>query len=135
MQWDATPNAGFCRTASPWLPVHETYETVNVEAQLADNHSLLNTYRTLVHLRCDNAALCEGTLELLDGPEVDRNVLAYRRDLGEATVLVIANLGRAATTFQNPTACRQVLFRIGIDSVPQTDSISLPPHSGLILCK
>jgi oligo-1,6-glucosidase len=35
MQWDATPNAGFCEAGTkPWMRVMDDYETVNAAAQM-----------------------------------------------------------------------------------------------------
>ena len=40
MQWNDGPNAGFCgQDATPWLPVHENYKTINVKSELADEHT------------------------------------------------------------------------------------------------
>ena len=34
MQWDSSPNAGFCSDeVKPWLPVAHDYQTFNVEAE------------------------------------------------------------------------------------------------------
>lgn len=134
MQWDDGPNTGFCgRDATPWLPVHENYETVNVKSELADEHSLLNVYRQILHLRRESAALREGTIQLID--ESDKNLLAYRREFGSEEILVAINFGKTPSTFQNPTACRQVLLSIGLDEPITPDSFRLPPYSGVILSK
>lgn len=133
MQWDATNNAGFCPTAVPWLPVDENYETINVKSELADADSLLNTYRTLVRLRRSNTVLCEGSIEILEGPGIDEDTLAYRRDHDGDTLLIAINLGRTPTTLLNPTGCRQILYRAGGDAAPDAETITLPARSGLIL--
>jgi alpha-glucosidase len=49
MQWDATANGGFT-TGDPWLPPIDPAER-NVEAQRADDSSLLHLYRRLIELR------------------------------------------------------------------------------------
>jgi oligo-1,6-glucosidase/alpha-glucosidase len=133
MQWDATDNAGFCPTAVPWLPVDENYETINVKSELADADSLLNTYRTLVRFRRSNPVLREGSIEILEGLDIDENTLAYRRDHDGDTLLIAMNLGRTPTTFRNPTGCRRVLYQIGGDAAPDAETITLPARSGLIL--
>ena len=46
MQWDASPNGGFT-TGEPWLPAIDPQER-NVEAQRADEDSLLHEYRRLI---------------------------------------------------------------------------------------
>jgi alpha-glucosidase len=133
MQWDGTANAGFCKTATPWLPVHETYKTVNVESESLDEKSLLNTYRTLLHLRRSNSALREGSLELADASGTGKNILAYHRHHKNGAAVVAINLGHRAATYCNSSPCRQVLFTIGIEHVPEPNTIVLPPRSGVIL--
>jgi hypothetical protein len=63
-----------------------------VEAQDADPRSLLNRYRQLVHLRAANVAL--GTGALIPLTSSSDSVVAYLRQSGERTVLVVANLAR-----------------------------------------
>jgi oligo-1,6-glucosidase/alpha-glucosidase len=134
MQWDDSDNAGFCgQDATPWLPVHENYKTTNVKQQLDDAHSLLNVYRELLRLRRDSTAIQEGTIQLVDGPEINENLLAYRRECGDETVLVLINFAQAPSTFQNQTACKRVLFRIGLEKPAHLERISLPPYSGVVL--
>jgi alpha-glucosidase len=136
MQWTAGPNAGFCGAdATPWLPVHENHETVNVESERADERSLLNVYRNLLDLRRDNVALQAGSIQLFDEPNVSENLLAYRREHDGKEILVAINFGETRCEFQNRTACKRVLFNVGLDELPDAESISLPPYSGVILCK
>ena len=98
MQWSADRNAGFSR-ANPqklYLPViidpEYHAETINVEAQLNNPHSLLWWMRRLLALRKRHKAFGRGTLELLH-PE-NRKVLAFLRRYGDETLLVVANLSR-----------------------------------------
>ncbi|MBN1811862.1 MAG: alpha-glucosidase [Anaerolineae bacterium] len=136
MQWNDGPNAGFCgQDATPWLPVHENYKTINVKSELADEHSLLNTYKQLLHLRRDSGALREGKIQLIDGPDMGKNLLAYRREFDGEEILVAINFGKTPGTFQNPTACQRVLLPIGLDEPVTLESVRLPPYSGVILGK
>jgi maltose alpha-D-glucosyltransferase / alpha-amylase len=100
MQWSADKNAGFSR-ANPqrlFLPVIVDpgyhYETVNVEAQDANPHSLLWWMRRLIALRKRHRAFSRGTIEFL-APDNHR-VLAFLRRYGEETILVVVNLSRFA---------------------------------------
>ena len=47
VQWDASPNAGFCQNGVvPWMRVNDDYENVNAENQLAaDNADELSTWQ------------------------------------------------------------------------------------------
>ncbi len=91
MHWELGPAAGFT-TGLPWEPLHADSLVANVEAQEGDPGSLLNLYRKLVHLRAAHPALgSKGELIPLDaGP---RAAVAYLRQHGDETALVVANLG------------------------------------------
>jgi maltose alpha-D-glucosyltransferase/alpha-amylase len=98
MQWSADRNAGFSRANRQrlYLPVitdpEYHYETVNVEAQGQNPHSLLSWMKRLIALRKRHRAFGRGTLELLR-PE-NRKVLAYVRRYESEQILCIANLSR-----------------------------------------
>jgi alpha-glucosidase len=93
MPWNAGPNGGFSSAPEPdlWLPVARDYETVNVEAQLADRTSMLALYRALLALRRDRATLRLGDYAQL--PTADGDCLTYARDLEGERVLIALNLG------------------------------------------
>jgi len=98
MQWSGDRNAGFSR-ANPQkliLPViidHEYhYQTVNVEAQDQNRHSLLWWMRRLIALRKQFRAFGRGSTEFLD-PDNPR-VVAFVRQYQDERILVIANLSR-----------------------------------------
>jgi len=98
MQWSGDRNAGFSR-ANPQklvLPVvidHEYhYQTVNVEAQEANRHSLLWWMRRLIALRKQFRAFGRGTIEFLN-PDNPR-AIAFVRSYEDQHILVVANLSR-----------------------------------------
>jgi alpha-glucosidase len=134
MQWDDSANGGFCGAdAVPWLPVHENYPATNVKRELAEEDSLLNVYRELLRLRRDSAAIRGGTIQLFEGPDISNNLLVYCRKQDAEVILVVINFGENPSVFQNPTACKRVLFAVGLDQPAGMDRITLPPDSGLIL--
>ncbi len=98
MQWSGDRNAGFS-TASPQrliLPVVIDYEyhyqTVNVEAQEANPHSMLWWMRRLIALRKQFKAFGRGSMEFLT-PENPR-VIAFLRQYEEEKLLIVVNLSR-----------------------------------------
>ncbi len=100
MQWSSDRNAGFSR-ANPqrlYLPVNIDpeyhYETVNVEAQQNNSHSLFWFTKRLILQRQRFRAFGRGTLEFLYPS--NRKVLAFVRKFEEEQVLVVANLSRFA---------------------------------------
>jgi maltose alpha-D-glucosyltransferase/alpha-amylase len=105
MQWNSDRNAGFsrCDPARLYLPVVMDpiygYQTVNVEAQLSDQSSLLHWTRNMIALRGLFQVFGRGTLSFLN--PANRKILAYLRDLDRGdgsheTVLCVANLSRFA---------------------------------------
>jgi maltose alpha-D-glucosyltransferase / alpha-amylase len=100
MQWSSDRNAGFSR-ANPqklYLPVdidpEYHYETVNVEAQQNNPHSLLWWMKRLIAQRKQFRAFGRGTMEILY--PANRRVLAFIRRFEDEIVLVVANLSRFA---------------------------------------
>jgi alpha-glucosidase len=92
MQWDAGPNAGFCPPdVTPWLPLADDYEKVNVAAERADRGSLLHLIRRLLELRRATPALAIGGYRRLTStPE---GCLAYIREHDGHRVVVMLNFG------------------------------------------
>jgi alpha-glucosidase len=97
MQWDSTPNSGFCpASAQPWLPVTPGYDTTNVATQEADPTSLLTVYRRLLHLKQSHKAFASPVLELVPADSLPKNVLGYYRGQGVDRVLVLLNFNKDA---------------------------------------
>ena len=91
MQWDPTPNAGFCQPdVKPWLPVATDSSTVNVEAQREDPASTLALYRRLLALRRAEPALSVGSYAPV---ETAGDLLAYVREHAGRRFFVALNLG------------------------------------------
>ena len=94
MQWSGEDGAGFT-TGTPWKGYNSDYRRRNVEAQLADEGSLLNHYKRLIRLRSAYEALRTG--ELVPVASSDLHVYAYLRRHGEGEdILVVHNLGAEA---------------------------------------
>ncbi len=140
MQWSADRNAGFSR-ANPQrlhLPVivdpEFHYESVNVEAQQSNPHSLLWWMKRLIALRKRYRAFGRGTIRFLHAD--NRKVLAFVREYQGEQVLVVANLSR----FVQPVELGLQEFRdrdlvevFGRTRFPAIESgpyrITLGPHS------
>ncbi|WP_028237942.1 maltose alpha-D-glucosyltransferase [Stutzerimonas azotifigens] len=105
MQWSIDRNGGFSRADPPNLVLPPNmdplygYQTVNVEAQQRDPHSLLNWTRRLLAIRKQFKAFGRGSLKML-APS-NRRILAYLREFttpsGEhEIILCVANVSRSA---------------------------------------
>ena len=94
MLWSEKPNAGFCPDcAEPWLPAAESFNKINVEAQTAEPHSLLNFYKKVIRFRNETPALQAGSLEIAH-EFCDKRILAYRRILNGEKYTVLLNMSR-----------------------------------------
>lgn len=97
MQWDGTPNAGFCPAdVEPWLPVADDYEENNVQAESEDPESMLSLYRRLISLRRNEPALAVGSYAPVVTPG---DLLAYVREKDGRKFLIVLNLGHEPQIF------------------------------------
>ncbi len=100
MQWSGVANGGFSTAAAENLysppvlnPVYG-YQAVNVLSQQEFDHSLLSWMKHLIRVRRSSSVFGSGTIEFLY--PANHRVLAYFRQLGKETVLVVNNLSSAA---------------------------------------
>lgn len=134
MQWNDGANAGFCDASTePWLPVHENYDSINVNLQQSTPGSLLNDYKRLLKLRNQHRVLREGTLELLNTDGFEQQLLAYKRIYGASEMLILINFGETPCYFANTTNCEQLVFQTPQYKFSDAARISLPTSSGMIL--
>ncbi len=105
MQWSPDRNGGFSRADPAALvlpPIMDPlygFDAVNVETQLADQHSLLNWTRRMLAVRGRHKTFGRGTLRFLYPG--NRKVLAFLRELknpdgSDETILCVSNLSRSA---------------------------------------
>jgi alpha-glucosidase len=92
MPWSGGPNGGFSPAPEEdlWLPVSAEYESINIEAQLADPDSHLNLYRRLIALRRESSALRQGRYALVEQATAD--CLVYTRSSYDDAKLIALNL-------------------------------------------
>jgi maltose alpha-D-glucosyltransferase/alpha-amylase len=99
MQWTGDRNGGFSRAdparlyAPPIMDPVYGYQAINVEAQARSAYSILSWMRRMLGLRKQLTVFGRGTIEFL--PAQNRKVLIYVRQLGEETILCVANLSRS----------------------------------------
>ena len=138
MQWSPDRNGGFSRAnpaslvSPPIMDALYGYDAVNVEAQAADPHSLLNWTRRMLAVRKRHRAFGRGRLRFLYPG--NRKVLAYLREHDEETILCICNLSRTAQAVEldlSGFAGRIPVDMVGGSTFPPvgqlTYLITLPP--------
>ncbi len=91
MPWYAdAPNAGFTAPdAEPWLPIPRGHLSYAVDRQTQDPHSLLNTWRRLLHWRKQQPALIAGDFQLIDTEEP---LFGFIREYAEQRLLCLFNI-------------------------------------------
>jgi oligo-1,6-glucosidase len=91
MQWDTSPNAGFCgANVKPWMRVNDDYPRVNVMAQLDNPQSVFFHWKRCLELRKEHKEVfVYGGFEILD-PE-DKDVVAYRRFSDHESWVTVTN--------------------------------------------
>ncbi len=95
IQWNDGPQAGFT-TGTPWLKVNPDYREINVEAQQADEDSVLHFYKKLIALRKSDEYRETFTYgRFVPEFEDEDMIFGYCRESenGEK-LLVVANFGR-----------------------------------------
>lgn len=134
MQWDSSPNAGFCPAGvTPWLPVAENYATVNVVAQQMQEDSFLRFTRRLIALRREHSALNAGGIQMLD---CLTGLLAYIRSDDAGRFLIALNFTGDPQTWTLPepyAAVQPVLSTHALTPVAAEEGVlSLRPDEGLL---
>jgi alpha-glucosidase len=127
MQWDASPNAGFCPAdVEPWLPVGDNLDTVSVAAQQDDPASTLGFYKQLLQLRRDLPALHRGDFAFIEG--TPDTVMAYTRAADGDRLLVVINFGAAPLTVDVSAAGtgESVLMSTHFTAMAAVDLAALP---------
>jgi maltose alpha-D-glucosyltransferase / alpha-amylase len=140
MQWSPDRNGGFSRVADPSrlvLPMVMdplyAYQTVNVESQASDPHSLLMWMRRTIAIRRQYAVFGRGAYRLLY-PK-NRKILAYLREHEDTTILCVANLSRTPQAVELDLSEFQGRVPIELDGHSQfppigqlTYLLTLPPY-------
>jgi maltose alpha-D-glucosyltransferase / alpha-amylase len=100
MQWSGGWNGGFSAAdpeslySPPILNPVFGYQAVNVLSQKRTAHSLLSWMKHIIAIRSSTPVFGSGRIEFLH--PVNHRILAYVRQLGKETILVVNNLSSAA---------------------------------------
>jgi len=89
-------NAGFSDAQRAWLPIPPAHFMLAVDRQDPVSDSVLATWRTLVRIRRENAALRRGSLGLLN---CAAPLIAFERRCGSDRLLCLFNLGKTDELF------------------------------------
>jgi alpha-glucosidase len=120
-------NAPFGFTsATPWLPMQESWKELTVDKQAADPKSSLNLYKNALNLRAEYL-VNNGDIEWIESPahgSTNQSLLAYRR----GDISVFMNLGDLAVEVE--ITGKVLIVSAGIPD-GRDGKISIPPVSTL----
>jgi alpha-amylase len=133
MRWERSAH-GTGETTWKRSSTHDGTE-VSVQAELADQGSLLHRYVTLIHWRSEISALRDGAIAAY--PIADAHVAAWRLDDANSHVLVVHNLSRQTRTIALDLAGAPVFDtlekRTSAGAVLHGRQLTLPPYGSVIL--
>lgn len=95
-QWDDSKQAGFSTNYKTWLPVADSYKTINVQKERLDPKSHLNVFKRLTKMRKTKQVLQDGDLVTV---AID-NLLILKREIRKIQLFVVLNLGTADQTLR-----------------------------------
>lgn len=87
MQWDNSEFYGFSNRR-PWINIEDKYDDSSVENHKNNKDSLLNLYKDLIRIRCNNPCLLYGTYETIS---FNDNVISLERRLNNELVKIVIN--------------------------------------------
>ncbi len=128
MQW--TKDGGFSKS-EPWIKMNPNCASINIEAAISDEDSILNYYRQLIQLRKNHAIISKGAYVeyQMQHPEV----YAYKRILGDEELLVINNFYGVNATFQVENIYQYELMLSNYSHHTFTPDLHLRPYESIVL--
>jgi len=88
VQWNAEKNAGFT-TGEPWIPVGNSYESINAEAALKNEDSIFYHYKNLINLRKEYDVISHGSVQMI--LEEHNKVFGFTRSYENEMLVVLNN--------------------------------------------
>ena len=140
MQWSPDRNGGFSRAAPEALVLplimdaNYGFAAVNVEAQEANQHSLLHWTRRMLAVRHVHQAFGRGTQRFITPG--NRKILCFLREFDGQTILCVSNLSRTAQAVEidlSEFSGRTPVDLVGGSAFPpvgaQTYLLTFPPYA------
>jgi alpha-glucosidase len=133
VQWSAAKNAGFTTAKTPWLPIADNYETVNIQTESKDPDSFLNLYKELIKLRNKSNALKYGGIRIFNTGNPQVLGFIRTRHHEQYTVLINFHDGRRTVNLKDEPG------KFVVSSDPETEinkakgtKFHLRPHEAVI---
>lgn len=133
MQWSGGPYASFSEER-PWLPLNETYQEVNVSNESDGMASILNLYKTLIHIRKNTPAILRG--EYREVATSNEHIFAYERFKDDKKVVIVLNFSEYPEEVNILKGTMKVMCDTTTNRTGDTvdlEHVVLGPHQGIIL--
>jgi glycosidase len=107
----------------------------SVEEEQAEEGSLYQHYKKLIHARRSSDILVRGDLEDVKAPQV-QGAMLFKRTLDGQSLLVVQNLGGKAQQIplgQDLASYKKTFFATTPDAKLQNGTLTLPPYATIIL--
>lgn len=128
MSWNDNDNAGFT-LAKPWLPIPLTHQHLNVERQLKDKTSFLNTFKNFMNYRQKSEILKKGSIEFL---KLDNEVLSFKRHYKNKTLFCLFSMSLEEKNIAlGSILLKEIIFSQGVNNV-ENNELNLLPCSFII---
>ena len=122
--WNSEKNGGFTN-GEPWLKLHDSYESINVDADIKADRSIFAYYKKLIQLHLNNKALLYGSFGRVYNKG---SVSVFSRHIEDETVFVICNFSDKEVKFD--FGYRELIM----SNYPGGAFINtLPPYAALIV--
>lgn len=116
------------------IPRHDTGANApSVEAQLGDPESLLNHYKTMIHLRRSQPVLLFGNI--LESPIKEQGSLSFVREYEGEQLLIVHNLGKTELSMEVVAEFNRIFFASDMAYTMNDGVLLLPPYSTIIFSK
>lgn len=130
MQWDASPNAGFCNAgATPWMRVIENHKEINVESQIGKDDSVLGFWKQMLCIRKAHKDLfVYGKFEMVEQGD---DLMVFAKEYRGQKSLTVVNLSNKAVQWQLPESLGKAGLRLMVSNSRKSHT-ELSPYEGRI---
>ncbi|KAL6705042.1 hypothetical protein ACN47E_007301 [Coniothyrium glycines] len=137
MQWDASPNAGFCdASVQPWMRVNDDYPRINALLQQKNPASVLSYWKDCLKFRKEHKdVFVYGGFQMLDHDNKD--VVAFRRFSKDESYVTVTNFTGKYLTWSGLGDVKVEKWEIGnhpldIHNNDPCGTMNLRPWEGII---
>jgi len=124
--WNSNEDKAGFTCGSPWLPIPQDHLSMSVDKQLAEEDSVLNSFKQFMNWRKTQPALIDGDIQFIETAE---SILAFTRKSEKGSMLVCFNLSnQEQSTKISRNDSTSMLLEHGLASGElRDDELTLPP--------